>query len=86
MSVFWTRRAIKDIAKIGSIDRQRIEYAVDRFAETGAGDIRHLVDAKPPRYRLRIGMWRVIFIMVDEIAVKRISILRVLPRDKAYRG
>jgi len=36
----------------------------------------------PPQWRLRVGGWRVIF--VYRPATKEISVVRVLPRGKAY--
>jgi len=85
MIVRWTSRAIKDLKKTTREDRKKIESAIDEFADEGTGDIRHLVDSNPPRYRLRVGTWRVIFIHGDATADRQIDILRVLPRDKAYR-
>jgi mRNA-degrading endonuclease RelE of RelBE toxin-antitoxin system len=86
MIVRWTSRAIKDLKKTTRDDRKKIESAIDEFADSGTGDIRHLVDSDPPRYRLRVGSWRVIFVRGDGVAKKQIHILRVLPRDKAYRS
>jgi mRNA-degrading endonuclease RelE of RelBE toxin-antitoxin system len=85
MIVRWTSRAIKDLKKTTREDRKKIESAVDEFADSGTGDMRHLVDSNPPRYRLRVGSWRVIFIRGEAGGEKQINILRVLPRDKAYR-
>ncbi|MEA2414915.1 MAG: hypothetical protein QOI58_1572 [Thermoanaerobaculia bacterium] len=85
MIVRWTSRAIKDLKKTTCEDRKKIESAVDEFADHESGDVRHLVDSYPPRYRLRVGSWRVIFIRGDAVGEKQINILRVLPRDKAYR-
>lgn len=86
MIVRWTSRAIKDLKKTTNEDRKKIERAVDDFADSGTGDLRQLVDSNPPRYRLRVGSWRVIFIRGDAVVEKQINILRVLPRDKAYRS
>jgi mRNA-degrading endonuclease RelE of RelBE toxin-antitoxin system len=83
--VRWTSRAIKDLKKTTREDRKKIESAVDEFADSGTGDMRHLVNSDPPRYRLRVGSWRVIFIRGYAVGDKQIDILRILPRDKAYR-
>lgn len=85
MIVCWKPRALKDLDKTTREVRKAIERAVDELAETNAGDIRHLVNSKPPRYRLRVGTWRVIFVRGDATGDRQIEILRVLPRDKAYR-
>jgi mRNA-degrading endonuclease RelE of RelBE toxin-antitoxin system len=86
MIVRWTSRAIKDLNKTTRENRKSIENAIDEFAVDGTGDVRHLVNSKPPRYRLRVGTWRVIFIRGGATSEKQIDILRVLPRDKAYRS
>jgi mRNA-degrading endonuclease RelE of RelBE toxin-antitoxin system len=85
MIVRWTSHAIKDLKKTTREDRQKIESAVDEFADHESGDVRHLGDSDPPRYRLRVGSWRVIFIRGEAVDKKQIDVLRVLPRDKAYR-
>jgi len=85
MIVRWTSRAIKDLKKITREERKKIQKAVDELADSDTGDVRHLVNSNPPRYRLRVGSLRVIFIRDDAVVEKQINILRVLPRDKAYR-
>ena len=53
--------------------------AVERFAETERGDIRHLQGDKSGELRLRVGPWRVLFSQAEgEIVVRR-----VLPRSGA---
>jgi mRNA-degrading endonuclease RelE of RelBE toxin-antitoxin system len=56
---------------------------VHRLAETGHGDVKHLVNTKPPQFRLRVGDWRIRFTRDDERGL--LNVLRVLPRGKAYR-
>jgi mRNA interferase RelE/StbE len=79
--VLWTPPAEKDLDRLASQAQLRILDALERYAATGAGDVRHLAATKPPEYRLRVGPWRLRFNRVGD----SISILRVLPRDKAYR-
>jgi mRNA-degrading endonuclease RelE of RelBE toxin-antitoxin system len=40
----WTRPALKDMKKIDQRQAKRIREAVTRFAETGQGDVKKLVD------------------------------------------
>jgi len=80
--VEWTPRALKDLRKLDPQTQARIVSAVDRYAETGIGDVVRLTDVHPPEWRLRVGDWRVRFYMDPARAV--LVILRVLPRDKAY--
>jgi mRNA-degrading endonuclease RelE of RelBE toxin-antitoxin system len=56
--------------------------AVRQFAQTGDGDVVHLVGLEPLEYRLRVGDWRVRFSRDTE---HRLQVLRVLHRGKAYR-
>jgi mRNA-degrading endonuclease RelE of RelBE toxin-antitoxin system len=86
MIVRWKPRALKDLDKTIREVREKIESAIDQFAEAETGDVRQLVNSNPPRYRLRVGTWRVIFIRGDAAVEKQIVILRVLPRDKAYKS
>jgi hypothetical protein len=35
--------------------------ALQRFAETGVGDVKKLKGIFPPEYRLKVGGWRILF-------------------------
>ena len=77
----WTSRALKEA---GRLDRQalaRVRASLDRFVESGHGDIVKLQDVEPPEYRLRVGDYRVRLRFRGEV----VEVLQVLPRDKAYR-
>jgi mRNA interferase RelE/StbE len=63
--------------------RQRISEALDRYAADEHGDVLRLTDVEPPEWRLRVGDWRVRFRLDFEARI--LYVLRVLPRDKAYR-
>lgn len=76
----WDPRARKDFDALARVVGERVEAAIRKLGE-GVGDVRRLSDVAPPLYRLRVGDWRVLFRFHDE----SILILRVLPRDKAYR-
>lgn len=60
---------------------RRVQRGVERFAGSGAGNIKRLQGIDPPEFRLRVGDWRVRFHRVGKI----IRILRVLHRTEAYR-
>jgi mRNA-degrading endonuclease RelE of RelBE toxin-antitoxin system len=84
--VVWTRRALKDLDRLDSADRKRLTSAINVFAETEIGDVRRLVDVQPPRYRLRVGNFRIIFTLAHpQYRPDAMVVLRILPRDKAYR-
>jgi mRNA interferase RelE/StbE len=83
--VIWQRRALAELAELTRRDRRtalRISRAVDRYAETGYGDVRKLAGLDD-RYRLRVGGYRVIFRFEDGQLV--IVVLRVRNRREAYR-
>ncbi|HSY48766.1 MAG TPA: type II toxin-antitoxin system RelE/ParE family toxin [Thermoanaerobaculia bacterium] len=80
-AINWSSRGRKDLDDLDHGVNQRIRAAVERLAD-GIGDVRRLTGIEPPLFRLRVGDWRVLF-RYDGAGM--IVILRVLPRDKAYR-
>lgn len=77
-SRFAPANRLKTIEK--GIARQ-IKQTVERFAATGAGNVKKLHGFKPPEYRLRAGDYRVRF----DLSGETILILRVRNRRDAYR-
>jgi mRNA-degrading endonuclease RelE of RelBE toxin-antitoxin system len=55
--VHWTNRALKDLRRLDRSLRESILDAVDRFSETGEGDIRRLHGKQKELYRLRARPW-----------------------------
>lgn len=80
--VFFARPAQKDIRRLDPVLRRRVREALELFATTGHGDVTRLRGIDPPEYRLRVGDWRVRF--VRHPVARRITVLRVLPRGRAY--
>lgn len=83
LGVVWQARAEKDLGRLDVGVQRRVIAAVTSFADSERGDIVRLAGLHPPEYRLRVGDWRVRF-RIDRDAA-RLRVLRVLPRDKAYR-
>ena len=79
----WKPRADKDLQRLPQRDQRRIVEAVEHFSRTSEGDVQKLTGISPSEYRLRIGDYRVRF-RLDKSA-RIVTILRVLPRDKAYK-
>ena len=79
--VEWTAPALEDMAALDRAVSRRIKVAVERLAETGAGDVKKLQGVDPPEFRLRSGDWRVRF----DLAGDALRILRVRNRKDAYR-
>ncbi len=80
--VDWAERALTQLDRLGRRMRERIVDGVERFAETGYGDLRR-VQTRPGELALRVGDWRV-FLAVSP-ATATVHVLRVLPRGRAYR-
>ncbi|MCB9386023.1 MAG: type II toxin-antitoxin system RelE/ParE family toxin [Bryobacterales bacterium] len=59
----------------------RVKLAIERFAETGTGDVRRLKGTAMPEFRLRVGDYRIRF----QRKLVRMQILRVRHRSQAYR-
>lgn len=77
----WTETAIADMAGLDRGIARRIKQSVERFAATGAGNVRRLQGIEPPEHRLRVGDYRVRFHLDPDT----IRILRVRNRREAYR-
>lgn len=83
LTTIWRSPARRDLRRLDAPDQRRIVAAVERFADSGHGDVKRLTDIDPPQYRLRVGSWRVRFTVDREAAV--LHVLHVLHRGKAYR-
>lgn len=59
--VEWTEPALADMAGLDKRLGRRIKQAVERFAATGAGNIKRLQGVEPPEYRMRVGDYRARF-------------------------
>lgn len=77
----WTEAALNDIAALDKGIARRVRRAVERFANTGAGNVKRLQGIDPPEYRLRVGDHRIRFHQGGDM----IRILRVRNRREAYR-
>ena len=81
LQVEWTKQADADLAKLAKRDRRRVRAAVQQLADTRHGHIKRLGGFAPPRFRLRVGDWRVFF----RRETGAIHVHRVLHRREAYR-
>jgi mRNA-degrading endonuclease RelE of RelBE toxin-antitoxin system len=77
----WTDASLEDMAALDKGMARRIKLAVERFAATGAGNVKRLQGIDPPEYRLRAGDYRVRFHQDGET----VRVLRVRNRREAYR-
>jgi len=73
-------KAVKDLKSISLKDRERIIDKIEALEDGLQGDVKKLTN-HTPEYRLRSGVWRVLF----EVEGSRIIVYRVLHRKEAYR-
>jgi mRNA-degrading endonuclease RelE of RelBE toxin-antitoxin system len=79
--IAWAETALEQMAGLDKGIARRVKQAVERFAESGAGNVKRLQGIDPPEYRLRVGDYRVRFHQEGET----ICILQVRNRREAYR-
>jgi mRNA-degrading endonuclease RelE of RelBE toxin-antitoxin system len=79
--VIWSPAARDELRAIDREIAWQILQAIDRYLETGAGDV---IKLQPPRteFRLRFGDHRVLFRRISE---QTIEVLRVRHRREVYR-
>ncbi len=53
MEIAWTGTALEDMAGLDKGIARRVKQSVERFAETGAGNVKKLQGIDPPEFRLR---------------------------------
>jgi mRNA interferase RelE/StbE len=79
--VFFRPQAAKDLERLEDRDRLLVEEAIERFAETGAGNIKMLTGGGR-QLRLRAGDWRIRFVYERPDIIR---ILHIRHRREAYR-
>ena len=82
----YTRKAARQISEIPQADRQRVRQGIESLAQWPGhqSDVIKLQGVSEPIFRLRVGRWRVIFLV--DADTTSILVLEVLPRNTAYRG
>lgn len=73
-------RAFKDLEHLPKRDSARILDKIEAMSDNLSGDVKHLTN-HTPKYRLRVGNWRILF----EIEQETIIVYRIISRDKAYQ-
>ena len=79
--VFLRPQALEDLERLEARDRDQVEEAIERFATSGAGDVKMLA-GEGRQLRLRVGDWRVRFVNEKPDIIR---ILRIRHRREAYR-
>lgn len=77
--ITYAASATKDLGKLPLAARKRIVAKLERYAETGAGDVQALVGRR--ELRLRAGDYRVLFTQSSD----EVYVISVADRKEAYR-
>jgi mRNA-degrading endonuclease RelE of RelBE toxin-antitoxin system len=80
--VRWTEGAEKDLRRLDPANQRRVVDVIRRFAQAREGEVKRLQGPLGSEFRLRAGNLRIRFHVDPD---DTIVVLRVLPRDKAYR-
>ena len=81
MKVIVRKSAIKDLKKIDNSQRDKIKKAVASLeGYPNLSQIKHLTNFSP-KYRLRVGNYRILFDVEDDLIV----VARIMHRKESYR-
>ncbi len=80
MELILLNKAIKDMKVISKIDRENIKDKIKLISLGNMSNIKKLTNHQP-RYRLRVGDYRILFDIEDNTIV----VARILHRKDAYR-
>jgi mRNA interferase RelE/StbE len=78
--ILWTEAAKADVRSFSKPVAMQILFALHRFAESGAGDVKALQGRE--ELRLRVGDYRLFFVCPDP---ETVEVRRVYHRSEAYR-
>ena len=79
--VLFRPQAARDLERLPNRERDQVEDAIERCAQTGSGDVKMLAGERR-QLRLRVGDWRVRFVYEKPDIVR---ILHIRNRREAYR-
>ncbi|MCL5257168.1 MAG: type II toxin-antitoxin system RelE/ParE family toxin [Chloroflexi bacterium] len=80
----WTTEANHELRRLDPALADRVCKAIERFARSGQGDVAK-VKTVDDGFRLRVGKCRIVFELQTRDPNDIMTILNVLPRDKAYK-
>ena len=79
--VLFRPRAARDLERLSNRDRDQVEEAIERFVQTGSGDVKMLT-GEGRQLRLHVRDWQVRFVCEKPDIIR---ILHVRNRREAYR-
>lgn len=82
-SIEFSRDAVKALTRMPRDQAVRIRRKIDELARDPASTPKVKKLTEHPGYRLRVGDWRVVYLLVDDRLV--IQVVRIAPRGEVYR-
>ena len=84
MDIEWGTRAVRDMSRLATRDRERIISKIEQYADNPASLARQVITLTGTNYRrLRVGRYRVIF-AIEQGEPLIMVVLRVRHRREAY--
>ncbi|MFP5461934.1 MAG: type II toxin-antitoxin system RelE family toxin [Gammaproteobacteria bacterium] len=82
-SIEFSREAVKALVRMPRDQAVRIRRKIDELARdpANAPNVKKLTEH--PGYRLRVGDWRVVYLLLDDRLV--VQVVRIAPRGEVYR-
>jgi len=82
--IAFTIPAERDLSHLSHENRERVRLALQRFVTEQVGDFKRL-RGRDDEWRLRVGDLRVLCRPEGDHESGTLAVIRVLPRDRAYR-
>ena len=79
--ILYTKSSFKDIKKLDSVTKKRIEKGIEKNLKAPLANVRKLTDLRIGNYRWRIGNYRIVF----DVHERNIIVLRVRHRKESYK-
>ena len=79
-SIYFMPRADKDMEKLNAPERDKIFEKILALRQDLFGDVKKLTNMNP-RYRLRVGNYRVLF----NVEANKVIVERIMHRSNAYK-
>lgn len=78
---------VRQYRRLPASDQDRVRAALAALAADPAkkrpgADIKRLVKTKPPKHRIRVGSWRVVYLIDGDT----VHVIEVFARGRGYRG
>jgi mRNA interferase RelE/StbE len=82
--VQFSNSALKDLRRLEQQTAFKIVQALRDYAQTEVGDVKGLKGTSKPAFRLRVGDYRIVFIMLNNRPLI-IEVVEIVKRGDAYK-